>query len=100
MEVIHYQTDNYHDFLNNIVMIPGNDNEFNVFYKIIKSSPSFFYARKMKCQTKLIEMHGNKKIYQAIVSDEFESDVFKKIKKTSINKIYPVIIASVVQYQV
>ena len=100
MEVIPYQTDNYDEFINNIVMIPEKDYLTNGFYKIVKASDTFFYARKMNCQTKLIHMDEKKKIYQAIISDEFENDVFKKIKKTSINKKYPVIITNVVQYEI
>lgn len=99
MEIIPYDTDNYDDFLNNIVMIHEKHNSLNGFYKIIKSTEKFFYAKKMNCQTELVEMKCNKKIYKATILNDFENDVLKKIKKTSINKTYPLIFATIVQYE-
>jgi len=100
MEVLPYDTTVHDEFINNIVMIPEKDYLTNGFYKIIKSSGDFFYVRKINCETKLIDDNqAKKKIYQAIILDGFENNVLRKIKKTSIHKKYPVIIASVVQYE-
>lgn len=110
MEIIHYETDDYDSFINNIIMIPEKNNNLNGFYKIIKSTPNFFCVKKMKCQTNLIKTYNNddsnteSKIYEATImldfENETENDTYKKIKKTSINKKYPVIYTSVVQYEV
>jgi hypothetical protein len=108
MEVIPYETENYDNYINSIVMVPESDNGMNGFYKIIKSSSNnFFLLKKMKCETKLVKTNETKnsniekKIYEAIISNDFENDKrYKKIKKTSINKKYPLIICSVVRYEI
>lgn len=96
MEVIPYEPDDYDYFMNSIVMIPEKDNNMNGFYKIVKSTNIFFFVKKIKSETKILE--SNK--YEAIISSDFENDTYKKIKKTSVNKKYPVIFTSVVQYEV
>lgn len=102
MEIIPYETDDYDSFMNNIVMIPEKNSKLNGFYKIIKSSNNFFYTKKMKCETKLAKINDNNtKIYEAIISNDFENDNFTKmIKKTSVNKKYPLVICSIVQYEI
>lgn len=104
MQINHYSIDNYDDFMNRVVMIPEKNTGINGFYKIIKSTGSFFCVRKMKCQTTLLttdlECGIITKKYQAIVSEHFDDEIYKKIKKTSINKKYPEIICSIVQYEI
>ena len=110
MEVIHYETNDYDSFMNNIIMIPERNNRLNGFYKIIKSTPNFFYVQKMKCETKLVKTINNEdldskketKIYEAIISLDFEdeSEPCKKIRKSSVQKKYPLIYTSIVQYEV
>lgn len=103
MEVIHYETENNEYYINSIVMIPNKENDMNGFYKIIKFSDHFFHLRKMKCETRMCKMNDNTKtkVYEAIISTEFEEDNHcKKIRKTSINQKYPIILCSVVQYEV
>lgn len=96
MEIIPYVPADYDYFLNSIVMIPEKGNNMNGFYKIVKSTNIFFFVKKIRCETKTLEP----KKYEAIISSDFENDTYKKIKKTSVNKKYPVILTSIVQYEV
>lgn len=113
MEIIPYKPDNIDHYLNNIVMIPNQDNELNGFYKITQFTDHFFYVKKMKYETKLIRVKEDSNdptkkttLYEAIISNDFEDNqdnqdhICKKIKKTSVNQKYPIIICSVVQYEV
>lgn len=106
MDVIPFETNNYAYFLNNIVMIPEKECGLNGFYKIVSCSEKFFFAKKMNYETKLVKTivdancQTETKTYEAIISSEFDNDIIKKIKKTSVNKKYPVVICSVVRYEV
>jgi hypothetical protein len=90
-------------YINNIVMIPEKNKKLNGFgfYKIIKSSEKSFFAKKMKCETKAVNT-SKTKTYEVNISSDFENenDLFKRIKKTSVDNKYPIIICSVVQYEV
>lgn len=61
--------------------------------------------RKIKTETKLCKINYDEitkeesKVYEAKLTEDFENDSVKKIRKTSINK-YPVIYCPIVQYEV
>ncbi len=97
------ETQSNEQYMNNIVMIPNKNKKLNGFgfYKIIKSSEKYFFAKKMKCETKAVNI-SKTKTYQVNISSDFEdeNDLFKRIKKTSVDNKYPIIICSVVQYEV
>ncbi len=115
MEQIPYEINHYEQYVNSIIMIPNKDNKLNSFYKIIQSTKTYFFVKKMKCETKLVNPTDNidnsdnsnnneynvpTKIYEVYISSEFENDILKRVKKTSIGNKYPIIICSVVQYEV
>ena len=106
MEQIPYEINHYEQYVNSIIMIPNKDNKLNNFYKIIQSTKTYFFVKKMKCETKLVNTNDNNdnneasKIYEVSISSEFENDILKRVKKTSIGNKYPIIICSVVQYEV
>ncbi len=109
MEQIPYEINHYEQYVNSIIMIPNKDNKLNSFYKIIQSTKTYFFVKKMKCETKLVNTNDNNdnsdnnvptKIYEVSISGEFENNILKRVKKTSIGNKYPVIICSVVQYEV
>jgi hypothetical protein len=54
----------------------------------------------MKCETKAVNT-SKTKTYEVNISSDFENenDLFKRIKKTSVDNKYPIIICSVVQYE-
>lgn len=91
-------------YINRTIMISEKDG-LNSFYKVIKHTDKMFYIKKIKTETKLIKTYYDdnnneeSKVYEAKLSDEFENDNIKKIKKTSINK-YSVIFCLIVQYKV
>ena len=101
MDTITYGIHANEQYMNNIVMIPEKNKKLNGFgfYKIIKSSEKYFFANKMKCETKSVNTNKNK-TYEVNISSDFENDLFKRIKKTSVNNKYPIVICSVVQYEV
>jgi hypothetical protein len=101
MDTITYGIHANEQYMNNIVMIPEKNKKLNGFgfYKIIKSSEKYFFAKKMKCETKSVNTNKNK-TYEVNISSDFENDLFKRIKKTSVNNKYPIVICSVVQYEV
>lgn len=104
MEVIHYRTNDDNSYLNQIIMIPEKDSEINGFYKIVHFSEYFFYMKKVKSETELLNKPESKyKTYRAFVSNELEDEntqMCKKIKKSSVDKRYPTIVCSVVEYEV
>lgn len=95
MEVIPYISDNAADYLNSIIMVPNKSLKINDFYKITGITDKFFIAQRMKC----ITTQCNANTYEAKISDEFEDEPCKKIKKTSINRKYPIIITRIVRYE-
>ena len=97
MEVIPYISDNAADYLNSIIMVPNKALKINDFYKITGMTDKFFIAQKMKCLTNQCNLNT----YEAKLFDEFEDEFenAKKIKKTSINRKYPIIITRIVRYE-
>jgi len=106
MEVIqsNYNDDDDNLYINRIIMIPERDG-FNHFYKIVSHTTKMFCVRKILAETNLYNTiydeitNEESKIYEAKITDEFENNKIKKIRKTSINK-YPVIYCKIVQYEV
>lgn len=107
MELSSYEIDNYANYVGSIVMMPCRYSDLNNFYKIVEVTKEFFYIKKMKFDTKLVNTSRDEcniltKKYEATISSEFDDEMptLKKIKKTSLNKKYPLIICSIVTYEV
>lgn len=107
MELPHYEVKHYDEYMNNIVMIPDKIQGWNGFYKIVESpSEHYFYVQKIKCETKRVykndleETSSKTKTYEAILSSEYENEEKKKIKKSSVQKKYPIIICNIVRYEI
>lgn len=104
MEIIQSNDNDDNYYVNRTIMVPES-NGLNSFYKVIKHTDKMFYLRKIKTETKLYKINYDEitneesNVYEAKLSDEFENDTLKKIRKTSITK-YPVIFCVIVQYEV
>ena len=107
MDLAPYEIDNYDSYVGSVVMVPSKYSDLNHFYKIVKVTKDFFYIKKMKFDTKLAsttydDCNKLTKKYEATISSDFDDEITscKKIKKSSLNKKYPLIICSVVTYEV
>jgi hypothetical protein len=104
MEIIQSKDNNDDYYINRTIMVPENDG-LNSFYKVINHTDKMFCIRKIKTETNLYKTNFDEitneatKVYQAKLSDDFENENIKKIRKTSIHK-YSVIYCSLVQYEV
>lgn len=103
MEIIQNTNNDFEYYINRTIMFPGS-NGFNSFYKVITHTDKMFCIRKIKTETKLYKTNydettnTNSNIYEVKLSDEFDNEKIRKIRKTSIHK-YPVIYCSIVQYE-
>jgi hypothetical protein len=112
MELLPWEFEDY--CIGRIIMVPykddilSDDDILYSFYKIVKITDKMFYIKKMKSETKFIKMceveEGNTptKIYEAVISKDFDEDSDKserRIKKENITK-YSISICSIVQYEV
>lgn len=105
MELTPFEIDDDKYYIGQIIMIPDKERKTNSFYKIIKFSNKMLYTKKMKVDTTLVKYDDKEmtKTYEAKITDEFEnneSNNYKMVKKTSVNKKYPIIICCVVKYEV
>ena len=104
MEIIQSKDNTDDDYINRTIMFPESDG-INSFYKVITHTNKMFCIRKIKTETKLYktmydEITNEKtKVYQAKLTDEFEDEKIREIRKTSIHN-YSVIHCSFVQYEV
>ncbi len=104
MEIIQSKDNDDNYYINRTIMFPESDG-LNSFYKVIKHTDKMFCIRKIKTETNLYKTNYDEitnevtKVYQAKLSDEFENEKIRKIRKPSINK-YSVIYCSFVQYEV
>ncbi len=111
MEILPWEFEDY--CLGRIIMVPDKDyilyhDILYSFYKIFKITDKMFYIKKMKSETKFIKMSEDEKtntptkIYEAVISKDFDEDTNKSIRRIKKENItnYSITICSIVQYEV
>ena len=88
------ENDNY---INRIFMVPHRPH--NRFYRIVRSTDKMFCLRRLKCETKIVREDNMLTTYEAKISNEYEADKERRIRKANITK-FSQIYCMIVQYDI
>jgi len=87
--------DETQDYINRRIMMMDKDGKRNSFYRVVRSTDKMFCLRRLKCETKMVRPNT----YEAKISNEYEAEKERRIRKANIVK-YSQIYCLFVQYEI
>lgn len=90
------ENDNY---INRRIMMLDKDGKHNSFYRVVRSTKKMFCLRRLKCSTKIVREDNMLTTYEAKISNEYEADKERRIRKANIVK-YEQVYCLFVQYEI
>jgi len=90
------ENDNY---INRRIMMLDKDGKHNSFYRVVRSTEKMFCLRRLKCETKIIREDNMLTTYEAKISNEYEAEKERRIRKANIVK-YEQVYCLFVQYEI
>jgi len=90
------ENDNY---INRRIMMLDKDGKHNSFYRVVRSTEKMFCLRRLKCETKIVREDNMLTTYEAKISNEYDADKERRIRKANIVK-YEQVYCLFVQYEI
>ena len=90
------ENDNY---INRRIMMLDKDGKHNSFYRVVRSTNKMFCLRRLKCVTKILREDNMLTTYEAKISNEYEDEKERRIRKANIVK-YEQVYCLFIQYEI
>lgn len=90
------EKDNY---INRRIMMLDKDGKRNSFYRVVRSTEKMFCLRRLKCETKIVREDNVTTTYEAKISNEYEAEKERRIRKANIVK-YSQVYCLFIQYEI
>lgn len=81
------EKDNY---INRRIMMLDKDGKRNSFYRVVRNTEKMFCLRRLKCETKMVREDNASITYEAKISNEYEAEKERRIRKANIVKYHQV----------
>lgn len=91
--------DENNNYINRRIMMLDKDGKHNSFYRVVRSTKKMFCLRRLKCETKIVREDNMLTTYEAKISNEYEADKERRIRKANITK-FSQIYCMIVQYDI